>query len=453
MSVGHVELAGWGRTAPTTARWIELSAAALESGAGRSAIAGAGRGTIARGLGRAYGDAAQNAGGTVVRLVPADSEIDLDPVAGTARVGAGVGLDQLLRRIVPAGWFVPVTPGTRFVTVGGALAADVHGKNHHADRSFGHHVERFGIVLADGAHLSVTSSSHPDLWWATIGGMGLTGIITDVTFRLLPIETSSCRVATRRVPHLEALLELMEEGDHSHRYSVAWIDLLATGSHLGRAVLQLGDHATERDLAEHGHTGDPLAFAPSTLLTVPPLPNVMSRPAVRLFNEFWYRKAPAHHVGLESLTRFFHPLDGVGAWNRLYGRAGFVQYQFVVPFEAVGVLRAVIERVSQARLPSAITVLKRMGERSGGLLSFPQPGWTLTFDVSAATPGLPALLAELDRLVVAAGGRHYLAKDACTTPEMIRAGYPRLDEWKAIRRAVDPDGRWSSDLARRLDLL
>lgn len=413
-----------------------------------------GRGLIARGLGRAYGDAAQNGGGAVVRLGP--GAIALDEAAGTVTVGAGVSLDELLRHLVPRGWFVPVTPGTRFVTVGGCIASDIHGKNHHVDGSFGAHVDALTMLLADGSLVSVTSASDPDLWWATLGGMGLTGLIVDATVRLIPIETSRCVVDTERVRNLDALIERMETGDEHYRYSVAWIDLVARGSALGRSVLTRGDHATLGQLVDTdpGAERDPLAFAPGTLADVPPgVPNVLNRLAVRAFNEVWYRKAPVEHRGIESITGFFHPLDMVGRWNRLYGRAGFLQYQFVVPFSATDTLREIVDRVASSGHASFLAVLKRFGPESGGMLSFPTPGWTLTLDLPAGAPGLDRLIVDLDRLVLGVGGRHYLAKDATATPEVIRAGYPRLDEWRAVRRRVDPDHRWASDQARRLDLL
>ncbi len=446
-----LELSGWGRTAPSAATFVDVDADELD---GRLlAELAEPRGIIARGMGRAYGDPAQNAGGTVVRLAP--GPIVLDRRAGTVHVGAGVSLDELLRHVVPRGFFVPVSPGTRFVTVGGAIASDIHGKNHHADGTFGAHVDALTILLADGTRRAITPQTDPTLWWATIGGMGLTGIIVDATVRLLPIETSRCLVLTERVPNLDSLLERMETGDHLHRYSVAWVDMVATGADLGRAVLTRGDHATYDELvAERPAAGaDPLAFAPSGLAAVPPgMPNVLNRLAVRAFNELWYRKAPTSHLGLETITGFFHPLDMVGDWNRLYGRGGFLQYQFVVPFEAVDTLRTIVATVAASGHASFLAVLKRFGPESGGLLSFPTPGWTLTLDLPAAVAGLGGLVGELDRMVLDAGGRHYLAKDATATPEIIRAGYPRLDEWLEIRRSVDPTGRWISDQARRLDL-
>jgi decaprenylphospho-beta-D-ribofuranose 2-oxidase len=452
----HTELVGWGGTSPTVASVVETSLSELTAEGRLGELAGHGRGVIARGLGRSYGDPAQNGGGTVVRLLPGDDPVRLDPHAGTVTADAGVSLDVLLRQIVPEGWFVPVTPGTRFVTVGGAIASDIHGKNHHADGSFGSHVEQMVMLLADGSRRTITPASDPDLWWATIGGMGLTGIITEATFRLIPIETVHCLVDNERIPNLETLLDRMETGDHHYRYSVAWIDLVATGSSLGRSVLSRGNHASLDELRSYapGAALDPLHFDPPVLPDVPVgMPNVLNRLAVRAFNEFWYRKTPREHHGTESLTAFFHPLDMVGQWNRLYGRHGFLQYQFVVPFEAVDTLRTIIARISDAGHASFLAVLKRFGAESGGLLSFPSPGWTLTLDLPAGVAGLGPLLAGLDRLVLDAGGRHYLAKDAYASPDVIRVGYPRLDEWKAIRSGVDPDGVWVSDQARRLELV
>ncbi|WP_420453708.1 FAD-binding protein [Ilumatobacter sp.] len=454
MEIERRSLTGWGRTAPSVSALVSATLDELSAG-GLDALTDS-RGAIARGLGRSYGDPAQNGGGVVVELEPGDDPIRVDAVAGTASVDAGVSFDQLLRAIVPVGWFVPVTPGTRFVTVGGAVASDIHGKNHHADGSFGAHVRRLGMLMADGSQRSITAESDPDLWWATIGGMGLTGLITEVTFDLIPIESRHCVVDTERVPNLDALIEKMEASDHLYRYSVAWIDLVATGRHLGRSVLSMGNHATLDELTELDPSAlsSPLDFDPPVLPDVPAgVPNVLNRLAVRAFNELWYRKTPRRHHGTESLTGFFHPLDMVGQWSRLYGRHGFLQYQFVVPFSAVDTLRRIVETIAGEGHASFLAVLKRFGDESGGMLSFPRPGWTLTLDLPAGVDGLGSLLGELDDLVLGVGGRHYLAKDAFATPEVVACGYPRLEEWKAVRRSVDPDGAWASDQARRLDLL
>jgi decaprenylphospho-beta-D-ribofuranose 2-oxidase len=452
----HRALAGWGRTAPSVATVVRATSDELAADGCLERLVAHGRGAIARGLGRSYGDPAQNAGGTVVELQSGSDPIRIDEDAGLAHVDAGVSFDTLLRTMVPMGWFVPVTPGTRFVTVGGAIASDIHGKGHHADGSFGAHVTRMGMLLADGTRRSITRDSDPELWWATIGGMGLTGIITDASFHIIPIETRHFMVETRRVPNFDALVEAMEANDHLYRYSVAWIDLVATGKSLGRSVLSMGNHASLDELraSDPKAARTPLDFDPAVYPDIPVgVPNVLTRPAVRAFNELWYRKTPKQHRGTESITQFFHPLDMVGQWTRLYGQYGFLQYQFVVPFDAVDTMRTIVARISQEGHASFLAVLKRLGTESGGLLSFPRPGWTLTLDLPAGVDGLDTLLSELDELVLGVGGRHYLAKDAFATPAVVAAGYPRLDEWKAIRRRVDPDGVWASDQARRLELL
>jgi decaprenylphospho-beta-D-ribofuranose 2-oxidase len=445
-------LTGWGRTAPVMGRVVEVTAAdapAVVSEADH-------RGLIARGLGRSYGDAAQNAGGRALRLRDATGGLELDPVAGTVTVGAGLDIDQLLRVIVPSGFFVPVTPGTRFVTIGGAIASDIHGKNHHVDGSFGRHVRRMSLLLADGTVTEISPDSDPELFWATVGGMGLTGVILDATVSLLPIETSRLAVETRRVTDLDTLLTLMSEGDHLYRYSVAWIDLMATGRSLGRSVLTWGDHARLDQLDERA-AADPLAFDARQLVTVPPLvptPGVVNRLTAGVFNEFWYRSTPRHRVDeIQTIPAYFHPLDAVGSWNRLYGRRGFVQYQFMVPFGAEEALRTVVERIAASGASTSLNVLKRFGAANPAPLSFPRAGWTLTLDLPASWRPMADLMHELDRLVLDAGGRHYLSKDAVTTADSIRRGYPRLREWQAVQRRVDPNGRWQSDLARRLELV
>ena len=340
--------------------------------------------------------------------------------------------------------------------MGGAIASDIHGKNHHVDGSFGTHVRRMSLLLADGSVAELAPDVQPDLFWATVGGMGLTGIILDATIGLLPIETSRCAVDTTRAADLDALMALMDDGDRYFRYSVAWVDLLAKGAGLGRGVLTRGDHATTDQLAPRDAV-DPLAYEPRRVAAVPPLvpsPGVLNHASLAAFNEMWYRKAPRRRVAqIFSIPAYFHPLDSITSWNRLYGRRGFLQYQFAVPFGAEAALRTVVERLAGAGTPSFLSVLKRFGAANPGPLSFPAPGWTLTLDIPAASRRLPALLHGLDDVVLGAGGRHYLAKDAHATPAAIRRGYPRLDEWRAVRAAADPTGTWASDQSRRLRLL
>jgi decaprenylphospho-beta-D-ribofuranose 2-oxidase len=430
---------------------------AVEAAAMGAALKEAGpRGALVRGLGRSYGDAAQNGGGLIMRLASGSGDIVIDPSKGCVTVGAGVSIDELLQVIVPRGYFVPVTPGTRSVTIGGAIASDIHGKNHHVDGSIGNHIESITMVLADRSTTVIGPDRNPALFWATIGGMGLTGAMLDATIRLLPIETSRMRVDTSRIADLDTLLDAMSHGDDDVRYSVAWIDLVAKGRHLGRSVLNRGDHARLADL-DVKQSVAPFDYGPHQVLAVPPLVprmGVLNHATIRAFNEMWFRKAPKRRVGeIQGIGAFFHPLDLVGSWNRLYGRRGVVQYQFVVPFGEEEAMRTVVERLSASGAASFLAVLKRFGVANPAPLSFPRPGWTLALDIAGATHGLGDLLHGLDRVVLDAGGRHYFAKDSHMTPEAVRRGYPRLDEWKAIRDEVDPHGIWQSDLGRRLGLI
>ncbi|MFD8271040.1 FAD-binding protein [Streptomyces flaveolus] len=440
---------GWGRTAPTAARLIrprtyqEAAAAVRDCGA---------RGGIPRGLGRAYGDAAQNAGGAVLDMTGLDRIHAIDVDGGTVLCDAGVSLHRLMEVLLPLGWFVPVTPGTRYVTVGGAIGADIHGKNHHVSGSFARHVVSLELLTADGGVRTVDRGTP--LFDATAGGMGLTGVILTATVRLQPVETALMSVDTERAADLDDLMARLTATDHRYRYSVAWIDLLARGAATGRAVLTRGDHAPLDALPARARR-EPLVFRTSRLPAAPGfLPEgLLSRTSVGLFNELWYRKAPRARRGqLQRIPTFFHPLDGVPHWNRIYGRGGFVQYQFVVGHGREETLRRIVRRISAHRCPSFLAVLKRFGEADPGWLSFPVPGWTLALDVPAGLPGLGAFLDELDEEVAAAGGRVYLAKDSRLRPELLAAMYPRLDDFRALRAELDPRGVFMSDLSRRLAL-
>ena len=443
-------LTGWGRTCPSLARVrAPHTVADVEQ-----AIADVGtRGLLARGLGRSYGDAAQSGGATVLDMTGV-REIDLDAAGGTVTAGAGASIDDILRRIVPAGFFVPVTPGTRMITVGGAIAADVHGKNHHVDGTFGSHVSRLGLVGAGGAlgDLAPTGSERErEEFWATVGGMGLTGVITDATFDLIPITSSLISVDTERTPDLDSVMSSMIANDDRYRYSVAWIDSVHPS---GRGVITRGDHADIGQLPADRRSSA-LAYHPKVVATAPPfIPGrLLNKLTVRAFNEAWYRKAPVRRTAeLQPIAEFFHPLDFVQEWNRVYGPGGFVQYQFVVPDSASDLIGTALRTLQRVGAPSFLTVLKRFGAANPGPLSFPQPGWTLAADVPAGVPGLGRALDQLDELVAGAGGRLYLAKDSRQAPDMLARTYPRLAEWQAIRDRMDPSGLFTSDLARRLSL-
>lgn len=451
MCADTVSVTGWGRTAPTTARLVrprtyeEAALAVRECGA---------RGGIPRGLGRAYGDAAQNAGGAVLDMTGLDRVHAIDADGGTVLCDAGVSLHRLMEVLLPLGWFVPVTPGTRYVTVGGAIGADIHGKNHHVSGSFSRHVLSLELLTADGEVRTAVPGTP--LFEATAGGMGLTGVILTATIRLQPVETSLMSVDTERADDLDDLMARLADTDHRYRYSVAWIDLLARGRATGRAVLTRGDHAP-LDALPRGTRArlDPLSFRTSRLPAAPSFvpEGLLSRTTVGLFNELWYRKAPRARTGqLQRIPAFFHPLDGVPHWNRVYGRGGFVQYQFVVGHDREDALRRIVHRISERRCPSFLAVLKRFGDADPGWLSFPLPGWTLALDIPAALPGLGGFLDELDEEVADAGGRVYLAKDSRLRPELLAAMYPRLGDFRALRAELDPRGVFTSDLSRRLHL-
>lgn len=438
-------LTGWGRTAPTRAT---VRRPTTQDEVREILRQSPRRGVIARGLGRSYGDVAQNAGGTVIEMTrfaePPAVEGD------TLSAGAGVSFDALLRRVIPLGRFLPVVPGTRFVTLGGAIANDVHGKNHHVDGSIDRHLVSFDLLTPDGDIRRVTPASDPPTWSATLGGVGLTGVILRASLRLRRIESARIRVDVERARDLDDLMAMMSSGDDRYRYSVAWVDCLARGARLGRGVLTRGDHARRGELEQES---EPLADRPRSLPPVPAgFPRVTNEVTARAFNEVWYRRAPrGRRTAWVGVDTFFFPLDSIPSWNRLYGRRGFVQHQFVVPFAAQGTIVDVIERLARAGCPSFLGVLKRFGPGSG-MLSFPMAGWTLALDFPAGHPGLAVILDRIDRAVADAGGRVYLGKDSRLDPGLLRQMYPELDPWAEVRARLDPAHVMRSDMDRRLSL-
>ncbi len=444
-------LTGWGLTMPSSADVMsvfdadEIAAALADPGI---------RGVLARGAGRSYGDAAQNGGGLVFDLMGRTSFDIADD--GSVIAYAGVVLGDLIPQLLARGRFLPVTPGTRYITVGGAIAADVHGKNHHRDGAFGDHVRWLELITADGTLHHVARDGSFDeqrIFYSTLGGMGLTGVILRACFDTIPSPTSAVCVDTERFNDLDSLMASMVAGDDNYRYSVAWIDGTAKGAKLGRGVLTRGDHAEPAQTSGQKATVVPTGAAPRFASPSIPL-SPLNRLTIGLFNEAYFRRAPKNRAGeIQGLTSFFYPLDVLAGWNRVYGPGGFLQYQFAVPDADSDVVRTALERLGAIGAPSFLSVLKRFGPgRLRSPLSFPIQGWTLAIDVPTRVDGLAEVLDDLDELVLAAGGRLYLAKDSRMTPRTLERGYPQLDEFRAVRADLDPRGVFTSDLARRLQL-
>jgi decaprenylphospho-beta-D-ribofuranose 2-oxidase len=449
-------LSGWGRTARSSCRVLTPRGAddILET-LGRDA----GRGVIARGAGRSYGDAAQNDGGTVLDLTGLDRVVSIDVENRLVTAQAGTTIAQLLARLAPHRLTLPVVPGTGHVTLGGAIASDIHGKNHHRDGGFARHVTSLSLCTPSGELMLLTPDSDPELFYATLGGMGLTGVVVEASIRAQPLPSPWVSADTDRTDGLQQTLSMLG-GEEQHRYSVAWLDLLADGTKMGRAVISRADQMPADGRApqiprRRAGRRNPSEFARRVTLEVPnAFPGALLRPAgVRAFNALHWRTAPRQERQRPlALAPYFFPLDVVGQWNRLYGAGGLIQYQFVVPTGAEDALARSLELIRARRLPIYLAVFKRMGAAFGGPLSFPLEGWTLALDIPAATPGLRPALAELDELVASAGGRVYLSKDARMGRDALNAMYPELDRFHAQRARVDPQGVLRSDLASRLGL-
>jgi decaprenylphospho-beta-D-ribofuranose 2-oxidase len=450
-------LSGWGRTASSSCRVIEPRGAAdvLEALGSPG-----GAGVIARGKGRSYGDAAQNDGGTVLDMTALDRILWIDPHRRLVAAQAGATVAQLLARLAPYGLTLPVVPGTRQVTLAGAIASDIHGKNHHRDGSFARHVASLSLCTPTGEIMELTPESEPDLLYATLGGMGLTGVVLEATVKVEPLTSPWVAADTDRTNGLEQTLQLMSSVER-HRYSVAWLDLLAGGTQMGRAIVSRAD-----PLPADGHVPRvrprraSSASYPGALLRRPTLEvpqrfpgGLLHEHGVRAFNAMRWRLAPRRERARPlAMTPYFFPLDAVGDWNRLYGAAGLIQYQFVIPSGEESALERCFQLIQLRRLPVYLAVFKRFGPQFGGPLSFPLQGWTLAVDIPAGAPGLRAALNELDEIVAGAGGRVYLSKDARMSREALTSMYPALERFQAQRARVDPQGVMRSDLALRLGL-
>ena len=440
-------LSGWGAN---TRADCELLAPELESQI-RSSLDP--RGTTPRGLGRSYGDAALNSGGRVLALTSFNRYLGFDEATGTLCCEAGVSLEDILRDFVPRGFFPMVSPGTKFVTIGGCIANDIHGKAHHVQGSFATCVESFTIMLASGEVLNASRSENSELFWANFGGMGLLGVILTATIRLKKVETSYFRQRAVRVNDLESLLAAFREYDHEFPYSVATLDVFATGARLGRGVLALGENARLDELppALAAHklrvSGPPKLSVPFDLptLTLNPL-------TMRVLNAI-IQLSQARASGYGHYEKFTYPLDVLAHWNRGYGKPGFTQYQFVIPFEdGPRRLREILSSIlSSGELPF-LNVLKCLGKQGEGVLSFPREGYTFAIDFPIRRH-TAELTRRLDAQVLDAGGRIYLGKDSFVEPAMFRAMYPSLDRWLEIKAKYDPHAVFVSDLGRRVGLV
>lgn len=404
---------------------------------------------LARGAGRSYGDAALNSQGYTVLTERCDRMLEFDEETGVLRCEAGVTLKEILAVFVPRGWFPAVTPGTKYVTVGGAVAFDVHGKNHHRDGAFCNCVRSLKLILADGEIVTASRTENSDIFWATVGGMGLTGIITDVEMTLRPIQTAYINAHSIKASNLDEAIGLFEEYEPQYQYSVAWIDCLASGEQLGRSILMLGN------FAEEINQPDPLQLKPKGRFRVrfDAPSGLLNRYSMGFFNNLYYGGQLAKQAhSIVDYDRFFYPLDFVSDWNRLYGKAGFVQYQCVLPPEVSreGLVK-ILSLCSRSGWGSFLAVLKRFGAGQGGWLSFPMPGYTLALDMPVKS-GLWEFLDRLDEVVIELGGRVYLAKDARLSPETFRAMYPDYPQWLEVKSRVDPDNIFRSALSERLQI-
>jgi decaprenylphospho-beta-D-ribofuranose 2-oxidase len=405
---------------------------------------------ISRGLGRSYGDSAVNAGGVVSHL-RLNRFLAFDDALGIVECEAGVTFAELIQVALPRGFFPAVTPGTKYITVGGAIAADVHGKNHHADGSFADSLLDFRLLTAAGEMLHCSRTLNPQVFWATIGGMGLTGAIVDARFRLRRVTSARLTVTYQRTANLDESLEAFADGDAGFNYSVAWIDCLARGRSLGRSVLMRGNH-TPAELPDR--CADPFTIDVRHRKSVPCfLPGFVLNPlSVRAFNTLYYRCHGDRRAVVDFET-FFYPLDAIEHWNRIYGRRGFLQYQAAFPAETSRAgLVALLETIAASPQASFLAVLKNFGPSNQGLLSFPMAGSTLAVDFPNTGAAIRTLLDELDKIVIAHGGRVYLAKDVRLSRASFEAMYSRTDEFRRVKAVLDPQGRFDSALARRLGL-
>ena len=457
-------LYGWGRTAPSTAQVLSTAdvdtiAQAVKQVADENSELPEHkrRGVIARGMGRSYGDPAQNGGGLVVDMTPLNRIHSIDPDTGIVDVDAGVTLDQLMKAALPFGLWVPVLPGTRQVTIGGAIGPDIHGKNHHSAGSFGNHVLSMELLVADGRVLHLEpNGENAELFWATVGGMGLTGIILRARIQMTFTETAYFIADTERTDTLDETIALHSDGSEvNYTYSSAWFDAISAPPKTGRSTISRGSLATLDQLKEFAPklAKDPLKFNAPQLMTVPDIfPSwTMNKLSLMAIGEAYYLMGSPSRNDVKNLTQFYQPLDLIGEWNRGYGKAGFLQYQFVVPTDAVEPFKDIIYDIQSSGHYTALNVFKLFGEGNQAPLSYPMKGWNVCVDFPIR-PGLNEFLDRLDDQVMQFGGRLYLAKESRTSAEKFHAMYPGMAGWLKTRREIDPTGVFASDMSRRLEL-
>jgi decaprenylphospho-beta-D-ribofuranose 2-oxidase len=459
------KLEGWGRTAATEAQVlstpdVEVIAAAVAQVADHNSSKPAHlkRGIIARGLGRSYGDVAQNAGGLVIDMNPLNKIHRIDAESGLVEVDAGVNLDQLMKAALPFGLWVPVLPGTRQVTVGGAIGNDIHGKNHHSAGSFGDHIVSLDLLTADGKVRTLTPQGGPndpagELFWATIGGIGLTGVILKATIKMTHCETAYFIADGDVTATLDETIAIHQDGSESkYEYSSAWFDAIAAPPKTGRAAISRGSLAKLDQLPKKLQK-NPLKFDAPQLVDFPDIfPNgLANKYTFSAVGEVWYRKSGTYRNKVQNLTQFYHPLDMFGDWNRAYGSNGFLQYQFVVPTQYVEEFKGIVYDIQASGHYSFLNVFKLFGDGNQAPLSYPMRGWNICVDFPIVA-GLDKFVNELDARVMEFGGRLYTAKDSRTSAENFHKMYPRIGEWLATRRKYDPDSVFASDMSRRLEL-
>ncbi|WP_151529625.1 MULTISPECIES: FAD-binding oxidoreductase [Corynebacterium] len=461
-------LTGWGRTAATTAHVLStpdveeiVRAVTLVAEQNESKPNHLKRGIVARGMGRSYGDPAQNAGGLVVDMTPLNHIHSIDTETAIVDVDGGVTLDQLMKAALPYGLWVPVLPGTRQVTIGGAIGPDIHGKNHHSAGSFGDHVVSMELLVADGRILHLEPEGSADdpqgeLFWATVGGMGLTGIILRARIKMTRTETAYFIADGDLTANLDETIEFHSDGsEKNYTYSSAWFDAISPEPKLGRAAISRGSLATLAQLEELNPklAKDPLKFNAPQLVTVPDIfPSfTMNKMSMVAIGELWWLKSGTYKSQVQNLTQFYQPLDLIGEWNRGYGKRGFLQYQFVVPREAVEPFKSIVKDIQASGHYSALNVFKLFGEGNKAPLSYPMPGWNVCVDFPIKK-GLGQFLDDLDRRVMEFGGRLYLAKESRTTAENFHQMYPGMEGWLKTRNEIDPHGVFASDMSRRLEL-